>query len=119
VLGIVGAALAIIGSFTTWAKVGESGFVFRVRGLSGDGKITIALAIIALMLFAVALANGSRGLFIAGLVVMLLATAVFVYHFIRIGKDGFGFVGIGLYLGVIGGAVAVVGSILGISARRA
>ncbi|MFH1149903.1 MAG: zinc ribbon domain-containing protein [Actinomycetota bacterium] len=118
VIGIVGAAMAVVGSFTPWVRMGDSMFVYRIGGLTGDGKITIILAIIALILFILALIRAPRGMFIAGLVLIAVAAAVFIYHFIDVARADLGFVGIGLYLGVIGCAVAVVGAILGIAARR-
>lgn len=116
-IGIAGSVIAIFGSFMPWVRVGGLGI--RVGGLHGDGKITIIMAIIALTLFSLSLIRAPRGMYIASLVFTCVAAAVFIYHFINVARDlSFGTVGVGLYMGIIGCAIAVVGAILGIAARR-
>jgi hypothetical protein len=90
VIAAVGGALAVIGSVLTWATVKSDLFggdpVQNVKGLSGDGKITVVLGAIAMLAGVVTLVSRNpgarRALAIAAIVGGLGAAALGVFDLV-------------------------------------
>lgn len=121
VVVVVGAALTILGSVLPWAKqeihfLGQSASE-TTNGLDGDGKITIVLAVVALLVFfLVPRAKVAGGLVLAaGILVGLTAIADIVDvgnnadDLKKISSNADATVGIGLWLVAIAAIVLIVG----------
>src|SRR3972149_460512 len=135
IVGIVGAVLAIIGSFLVWAKVsadfgslGQGSVSVTVKGTEGDGKITLVLGILLLIAGVVlALAKTrrlARGMAILAIVFGVLVVAIGAYDAANIKSksipSGAGIpqelldlikisIGPGLWVVILGGGVGLVG----------
>ncbi|MFN8026613.1 MAG: hypothetical protein U0W40_09770 [Acidimicrobiia bacterium] len=120
---VAGAVLTIVGSVLPWAKqeihfLGQSASK-TTNGLDGDGKITIVLAIVALLVFfLVPRAKVVGGLVLAaGILVGLTAIADIVDvgnnadDLKKISSNADATVGIGLWLVAIAAVVLIVGGV--------
>ena len=122
-----GAGLVILGAFLPWVSVsvsllGESSS-HSTNGIDGDGKITLLLAIGALVLTVLKNPAQAKLFALLALIASSLAALIGIYDATQIGGNseaktmmeamGSGFkvsLGIGLYLTILGGAVAAFGS---------
>ncbi len=94
------AAAVIIAAFLPWAKVSATGFNFSVsvKGTSGDGKLTIVLAIIGLvLLFASA---GKRGTLIGHTVAAALIAVIAILDVVDVKDTAGGLVGASVGIGL-------------------
>jgi hypothetical protein len=76
IIGIVGAALALVCSFVNWVVSGKDGLDGGIKGMDGDGVITLIVSIVAALALAAALATKKAPLYLGG-AVLSLVTAVF------------------------------------------
>lgn len=102
--------LCIIGSVTTWSNL----YGIGVSGWEGDGKITMGVAVIALVFLVVGALTKARWPFIVSLILTVVAGGIFLYYIVDLASPAFG-----LYIGIAGAFIGLLGSILGISIRRA
>ncbi len=100
-IGIVGAVITIIGSILPWFTLGE----LVKYGVEGDGIFTIAFGIIAAVLIFLSSWDAKSKV---GTMILGILTALIGFYYIT---DPF--VGIGLYVTILGGAVLVVSGIVG------
>jgi hypothetical protein len=115
---LAGGALVIIGSFTTWVTASLGIFTVNVTGISGDGKVTLVLALLAIGAVLLELQFTRPAFSIATLVLFGLLTILVVYEFIHISSTTYSSdggtitasAGFGLYL-------CLAGSIAGVAAR--
>jgi len=116
---LVGGALVTIGSFMPWAGVATVFGTLSVNGTEGDGKITMVIGLV-LVLLAILELTGASNTRIAALVLALIAAGVGGYDLVnasdKIADVGNEYarasVGVGLYAVVAGGVLAVVGGFL-------
>jgi hypothetical protein len=119
-VAIGGAALLILGSFLEWGSVDTVFGSIGVNGMEGDGKLTLVAGGIALLLFA---AVKHRNAAIVGSIFAGIGGAIALYDFGNISSkvsdvseasNGLAraSVGVGLYLCLVGAAVAVVAGIM-------
>lgn len=125
----VGGAILVIGAILPWGKVGVEGLgSLSVTGIDGgDGKITIVLAVLLALLGW--LVNAERHLpkwiFTGGIAFAAIALATGLTNYVNLDDaviNGTTFkatVGIGLWITITGGAIALVGSIMAFRAGRA
>ncbi|MBL1095367.1 hypothetical protein [Streptomyces coffeae] len=66
ILGAVGSAVALVGSMVNWIVSGESGTDGGVKGMDGDGVITLIIALVAAVLFLVTLARAKAPVYLGG-----------------------------------------------------
>jgi hypothetical protein len=126
IAALVGAGFIAIGSFLQWASVTVAGAVTITKnGLDGDGVITlpVGIAIAVCAFFELA---GRRNLAWVTLVVSLLCGTISVYDALDV-KNTAGaagglitatHVGSGLWLAVVGSAVAVGAAVVNLATRR-
>lgn len=108
VLTLIGAAGAILGAFLPWATITVFVTISK-NGIDGDGAITLVLGVV-LAIVAVLEKSPVLQVLAAGLIT---AVALFDTVDVRASReDGFGAsVGIGLWMTLAAGVVALVGSI--------
>ena len=114
---LAGGALVIIGSLTTWVTASLGPFSVSGNGISGDGKITLVLAILAIGAVLLELQNARPAFSIATLVLFGLLTILSILEFVHISSESYSTdgitigasVGFGLYL-------CLAGSIAGVAA---
>ena len=119
-----GAAVTVLGSVLPWATV-DAGFEsVDVSGTDADGVVTIVLALAALAFGIPGLLKRSKGLLITSLVATVLIVLVALVDIGDVSsvaeEVGFGVeatVGIGLWLVLIGGILAVVGAVMAVRNR--
>ncbi|MFH1218479.1 MAG: hypothetical protein V1679_01405 [Candidatus Peregrinibacteria bacterium] len=126
IIGLSGAALLVVGAFLPWAKI--MGFL-SVSGFSGDGRITLAAGVIAIILILlkkvplwISIILGIVGLAVGG----------FDYYGISSAANELGAVdaenpfaalmtasiGEGLYLTILGGLGLIVGPVMAYKQRK-
>jgi hypothetical protein len=117
---MLAAVVLAIGSFGPWAQVTIFGITATKNGISGDGVITLILAIIAAALLALCIRQPSKGLAIATILVGVIAAATSLYDLITISNAYSGIVspGWGLYLAAIGSVALVIFSVLALRVAR-
>ena len=110
-----------LGSALPWATASAGVFSVSKGGLSGDGVITIILAVIGLGLFAVGTTGKSKVVFVIGLILSAIVVAIAVYDTANVAKIATGAqadvsvtVGVGLVLCIIGGVIGLGAGIGGI-----
>lgn len=120
-IGAVAMVLTAIGSALPWATASAMIFTVNKGGLSGDGIITIILAILGLVFFAVGATGKRKWAFVVGLVLSTLIVAIAVYDAVDVTRMASGApsgasvtVGIGLVLCIIGGIIGLGGAIGGL-----
>jgi hypothetical protein len=125
---LVGAALAAIGSLLPWANLRTIFGSIGVAGTDGDGVITLAAAVVLALLALLQLLQPKRAagvtMYAAGLCAVLIA-GVGAYDWSNVGDmvsevsdEGVSAsVGAGLYLVVLGGATALVGTLMEMNSR--
>lgn len=113
--------LTAIGSALPWATASAMVFTVNKGGLSGDGIITIILAILGLVFFGVGATGKHKLAFVLGLVSSTLIVSVAVYDAVNVTRlaseapSGASVtVGIGLVLCIIGGIVGLGAAIAGL-----
>ena len=116
-----GFALVLLGSFLPWARVISIFGTISITATDGDGGLTMVLAVLGLLCIAISL-TGRHWLTSPGLIVAVLALWVGLHDLFNIDSladSDFASIetGAGLWLVVIGGALAVVGG-LGSLPRR-
>ena len=106
-LAISGAGALILGAVSPWAEV--LGGALSVKGTSGDGKLVLLIAGVAILAMAL------KRMWVPYLIAGLLAGAIAVYHIVdiqdSIGSDERAFgasVGWGLYVVLVGAALLLV-----------
>lgn len=117
--GLAGLAV-VVGSIMPWASIATAFGTVSVAGTEGDGKITLALGVVLLILAAVQINSGSAGLRLFGAIVGAGAGVVAVIDIAnvssKIGAVSSVFarasVGSGLYVVLVGAAVAVIGAVV-------
>jgi len=122
---LAGAAVTVLGSVLPWATV-EAGFESeQVNGTDGDGVLTIILAIAALAFGIPGLLKRSKGLLITALVATILIVVIALADIGDVSsvaeEVGFGVeatVGVGLWLVLVGGIVAMIGAIMAVRNRN-
>jgi hypothetical protein len=113
-------ALVIIGSFATWVTASLGIFSVSENGISGDGKITLLLAILAIGAELLQLQITKPALSVATLVLFGLLTIMSVYEFFNISSTSYSSdgititatVGFGVYLCLVGSIAGVAASII-------
>lgn len=108
-----------MGSFLPWATVTTVFGTASLNGSQGDGKITLVLSLIIVLLSVLEL-NGSSNTRVGALVLALIAVGVGGYDFINVNSKlpeassefAQASIGVGLYAVVGGGIVAVVGALM-------
>ncbi|NQV05628.1 hypothetical protein HQ535_03685 [bacterium] len=112
-----GALLVILGSFLTWVSIDIGGQTISSSGTGegGDGTLTLILAIAAVALAVFLLGKGTaRKIAVAIAAALILLIAIIDVQDIMSGGD-LGIdasVGIGLWLVVVGGVVALAGAFI-------
>ena len=107
--GYGGAALVFVGSLMPWVT---GPFGIAVSGTSGDGVITLLLALISLGRFALAVRpNRAAAWPVIFTIVTVLCCAITVYEFVHISSTEFAGVGSGLVVVAIG-SIALVGAVV-------
>ncbi|MES4901342.1 MULTISPECIES: hypothetical protein [unclassified Streptomyces] len=76
IIGIVGAALALVGSLVNWVVGGSGDDTGGIKGMDGDGVITLIVSIVAALALGGALATKKAQIYLGG-AVLSLVTAVF------------------------------------------
>ncbi|WP_431771718.1 hypothetical protein [Streptomyces cucumeris] len=66
VLGIVGSLVALVGSLVNWVVSSEDMSDGGIKGMDGDGVITLIIALVATVLFLVTLARQKAPLYLGG-----------------------------------------------------
>ena len=111
-LATAGLAVAVIGSFLPWASLRIVVATVDLNGTDGDGRITLAMFLVAAV--SVLIATGWMVLTIA-LVATLVGFGVAVYDFVNVSTAFTATpvasvsAGVGLYLCILGGALATCG----------
>ncbi len=119
---LIGAAAVVLGSFLPWASVSIFVGSINVSGTDGDGVLTLFIgAVLAFVAFRAMKPGITRGATIFAIVACLILFGIALYDFIdiqRVASDLSSFsddvasasVGYGLWIVLIGSAVATVGS---------
>lgn len=118
--GLAGLAVCI-GSLLPWATVTTAFGTLSVAGTSGDGKITLGLGVTLLVLAALQLSKNPLRPWVLTLLVGAAAGAIAIYDLVNVsnkaGELSSAFaradVGIGLWVVVAGGVLAVVAALTG------
>lgn len=76
IIGIVGAALALVGSLVNWVVGGSGDDTGGIKGMDGDGVITLIVSIVAALALVGALVAKKAQLYLGG-AILSLVTAVF------------------------------------------
>jgi hypothetical protein len=120
-IGALAMAVVAIGSALPWATVSAMMFTVSKGGLSGDGVITIVLAILGLLFFAIAISGRAKWSFAIGLILSLLVLAVSIYDTVDIARVAGSVaetvdanVGIGLIICIIGGVIGAISAVGGL-----
>ncbi|MEU8824244.1 hypothetical protein [Streptomyces sp. NPDC048636] len=66
ILGIVGSLIALVGSLVNWIVSGKDTADGGVKGMDGDGVITLIIALVATVLFLITLARRKGPLYLGG-----------------------------------------------------
>lgn len=103
----IGALLVAIGAVLPW---GDAGFV-AVRGIEGDGMITLAVAALGLVALLSVLKRARVGIYVLEILLALVAAAVGFYDLFNMPA---GLVGNGLYLTAIAGVIWLIGALAGV-----
>lgn len=109
--------LAAIGSLLPWVKASAFGITVTASGWEKDGKVTIVLAVLALVFFVVGISARARWPFIVGLVISLIVSAVIIIDILDVASASMASVGIGMFLVAAGGIVGIVSGIGGLVRR--
>jgi hypothetical protein len=116
ILGLVGGGLVLLGSFMPWATIASGFGSAGVAGTEGDGKITLFLALLLVILGVLSLTSGRR-LAVLQVLISVLAGIIAVIDLSnvsgRVADISSSFVhasvGTGLYLVLAGAIAAAVG----------
>ncbi len=111
-IALFGSAALAIGSLLDWATVSSVFGELSVAGTKGDGKLTLAAGLIALILFI----QPTRQKAMVGAIISLLGALISIYDFANVSSHvadvdssiATADVGIGLYLCAIGSVAASV-----------
>lgn len=76
ILAIVGAALALVGSLVNWVVADVPGETGGIKGMDGDGVITLIVSIVAALALVGAMVAKKAPLYLGG-AILSLVTAVF------------------------------------------
>ncbi|MEU5028814.1 Trp biosynthesis-associated membrane protein [Streptomyces milbemycinicus] len=76
IIGIVGAALALVGSLVNWVVGGSGDDTGGIKGMDGDGVITLIVSIVAALALVGALVAKKAQLYVGG-AILSLVTVVF------------------------------------------
>ncbi|WP_234028091.1 hypothetical protein [Pseudonocardia dioxanivorans] len=129
IVTVVGGLLTAIGSFLAWVTVQAPIFgSISVAGTEGDGKITLVLGILVLIIGVLRLIRPSIPALVQRLPIVLgiIAAALGIYVIIRLGSQigqieelpgASVSVGFGLIMTIVGAVVSVVGGIV-VSSQR-
>ena len=143
-LQIIGGVVAVIAAFLSWAALSANGISITVNGMGnisglpagtatpdtgiGDGALVIAAGVLAILGGVLLIAVKKGALSTIGLIGGLGALALGIYEmtqvndaisqFEALGQGASGSVGIGIWLVIAGGAVALIGAILGFMGGR-
>jgi hypothetical protein len=125
VIGVLAMILVAVGSALPWATASAMMITVSKGGLSGDGVITIILAVLGLVFFAIGMTGKARWAFVIGFILSLLVLAVSIYDAVDITRAVGNVaesvnvdVGIGLIVCIIGGAIGAVCAFAGILAPK-
>jgi hypothetical protein len=118
--GLAGLAV-VVGSIMPWASIATAFGTVSVAGTEGDGKITLALGVGLLILAAVQISNANPGLRLFSAIVGAGTGVVAVIDIAnvssKVGEVSSAFarasVGSGLYVVLVGGALAIIGAVAG------
>lgn len=114
---LAGGALVIIGSFTTWVTASIGIFSVSENGISGDGRITLVLALLAIGAVLLELQITRPAFSIATLVLFGLLTILSVFEFVHISSKSYSSDGITISATVgFGVYLCLAGSIAGVAA---
>ena len=121
ILALVGGALMVLGSVLPWAQVTSVFGSVSLNGTEGDGKVTLVLGLVVAVLGLVALANHRAKLHILVPILGLIGGGVGLYDLLNVSSKFESVssefvrpsVGIGLYLVILGGGVALVAALFG------
>ena len=116
IVGSVSMILGAIGSCLAWASASTALFTVSVGGLKGDGKITLAVSIIGLVLFIMTIALRSKPAFASALVMSLIVAGIGIYDAASLGEGVS--VGVGLWLCIAAGVMGACAAIAGIVASK-
>ena len=114
-LALLGAAVLAAGSFLDWVTIDSAFGSLGVKGMEGDGKLTLAAGGLSLVLFVLK----SRGAAILGSLVAAAGGAVAIYNFSNVQRKlddissefARATVGIGIYVCIAGAALALIGGL--------
>ena len=120
VLGLIGFAMLAIGPFMAWATAG----IFSASGMQKTGNeaiVIVVLAIIGIVLAVLSLVSKRSILSIVPLIAVLVCLAMSIFYYVQLREDLSGAdneffsvgIGAGIYLCLVGGVFALVGSIIG------
>ena len=125
IVGLVAVGIAVVGLLMPWASVtGGFGASIDANGIdTDDGKVLAVLLAVMALLLVLALNAPRKGKSIAAGVISILATILAVYDYVDVketvddlnsSSEGFAFaeVGTGLYLCIIGCAIAAIASFM-------
>ena len=120
-IGVIAMGLAAIGSVLPWVTASAGVFTVSRGGLSGDGVITIILAVLGLGLFATGTTGRAKWAFISGLVFAASILGISIYDAVNVTRLASGApagasvtVGVGLVLCIIGGVIGLGAGVGGI-----
>ena len=118
-VAVIGAVMVVIGSFLDWVTVTTGFGDIGVGGMEGDGKLTVAFGGLALLALLALLLKPTSGGATLALILLLIAGVVLAIGYSNVSDSvnsvesdiARASVGIGLYVGVVGAVLGVIGSI--------
>lgn len=124
-VGTIAMVMVAIGSVLPWATASAGIFSVSKGGLSGDGWITLGLAVLGIVSFMLGTFQKSKAPFIAGLVVSILVLGIAAYDTVNVarlaadaGEGASASVGVGLIVCLIGGIIGLIASVSGVVDRQ-
>ncbi len=119
-MATVGAGLLLVGSFVPWVTVDTAFGTLNKNGIDGDGKLTAATGILALLLIAVGASTRERILLAVGAVISAAGGAIGIYDGVDIGRAASDItsnyatatVGIGIYVTIAGGLMGFIAGMI-------
>ncbi|MEU5607892.1 hypothetical protein ACI2L4_17420 [Streptomyces sparsogenes] len=80
ILAIVGAAIALVGSLVNWVVSGSDGTDGGIKGMDGDGVITLIVSIVAALAVVGAMVTKKAPLYLGGAVLSLVSVVFAVIN---------------------------------------
>ena len=125
---VAGALVVMVGAGLPWSQGTRDISPFhlslkwlfgRAAGTDADPVKSIGMVILLLVgVIVFGLVTAGRGITIVGGVGAVLVPLAFALSVIRTSRPLFDVLGLGVYLTVVGGAIAITGTVLGAGARR-